>query len=129
MAGVMVVDGPTAEEWAWVRAFIALGKNVAATKAIEFYKELETVQDRLPNFHDELFYEYHQGTLTTQHLGKYMNRHQEWGLQSAENLAALATILTGAPYPYATFHSDVEECMYTSNALHFTRIFNSRSLR
>ncbi len=92
--------GPTAEEWAWVRAFIALGKNVAATKAIEFYKELETVQDRLPNFHDELFYEYHQGTLTTQHLVKYMNRHQEWGLQSAENLAALATILTGAPYPY-----------------------------
>jgi alpha-mannosidase len=95
--------GPTGEEWAWVRAWTASGKNVRPSKAIEFYKDLEKVATRIPNFRDELYFENHRGTLTTHHLVKYMNRYQEWRLQGLENLCSISSIIGNNRYPYERF--------------------------
>jgi alpha-mannosidase len=95
--------GPTGEEWAWVRYFTESGRNVTPSKAIDFYHELDKVADRLPEFHDELYYEFHRATLTTHHLVKYMTRRMEWTLQGLEAIAAIITKIapeTQFRYPY-----------------------------
>jgi alpha-mannosidase len=91
--------GPTGEEWAWVRKFQEYG-NVTPKRAIDFYRDLEKVGNRLPEFHDELYYEFHRATLTTHHLVKYMNRRMEWCLQGLDSLASIVFIQGYYRYPY-----------------------------
>lgn len=92
--------GPTAEEYALIRYWIESGKNVRHVRAIEFFKEIENVEERLPAWRDELYYEFHRATLTTHHLVKFMNRQNEWATLAAESLATLACVLTDFRYPY-----------------------------
>jgi alpha-mannosidase len=96
--------GPGADEWAYVRFMQESGKKVQPSLAINFYKQLEKVADRLPHFHDELYYEFHRATLTTHHLVKYMNRRMEWSLQGWETLAIIISKMTPQyRYPYERF--------------------------
>jgi alpha-mannosidase len=86
--------GPAGEEYARMRLYIDEGKNLKVGTALELFHELEKLADRVPEFHDELYYEFHRGTLTSHHLVKLMNRRSEWMTQSTENLASLMSLLT-----------------------------------
>ncbi|MFX0102049.1 MAG: alpha-mannosidase [Candidatus Hodarchaeota archaeon] len=61
----------------------------------------EKIADRLPVWRDELYYEYHRGTLTTQSLVKRMNRYNEWKLPALEALNVLAKLNAKRDYPTA----------------------------
>ncbi|MBO7385353.1 MAG: alpha-mannosidase, partial [Clostridia bacterium] len=65
----------------------------------QFFKKLETEQDRLPRWVGEMYLEYHQGTLTTQARSKKWNRKTELGLRDAELISAAAETLGGPGYP------------------------------
>jgi alpha-mannosidase len=93
--------GPTGEEFAKVRYGIETGRNLVVSTALKFYKELEKYSDRIPEFHDELYYEYHRGTLSTHHIIKFMNRKMEWTLTGLETLATwIAAMNPEYRYPY-----------------------------
>jgi alpha-mannosidase len=92
--------GPTAEEYAHIRYWMETGKNVRHVRAIEFFHEIENGADRLPEWRDELYFEFHRATLTTHHLVKLMNRQNEWATLATESLATLAGLFTDFRYPY-----------------------------
>ena len=96
--------GPTGEEFARVRYGIETGRNLVISTALQFYTELEKYADRFPEFHDELYYEYHRGTLSTHHILKLMNRKMEWTLTGLENLVTWVSVLDSSyRYPYERF--------------------------
>lgn len=56
--------------------------------------------DAAPSWVGELYLEYHRGTYTSQQRTKSGNRRGEHLLREAELWSAMATVRTGAPYPY-----------------------------
>ncbi|HEX2620032.1 MAG TPA: alpha-mannosidase [Phototrophicaceae bacterium] len=67
----------------------------------EFMDRIDNeIADRLPVWNGEFYFEYHRGTYTSQARNKRNNRKSEILLHDAEFLAAWATLLTGAAYPY-----------------------------
>ncbi len=76
--------------------------KVKLTTNEAFFEDLEkqvTGKPNLPRWVGELYLEYHRGTYTSQARNKKYNRQAEVGLQTAEQVSALATLLTGAAYP------------------------------
>lgn len=59
--------------------------------------------DRLPVWKDELYFEYHRGTMTASPIIKRMNRYFEWTLPAAEKLAITVKEMTGAEFPQPAF--------------------------
>lgn len=60
----------------------------------DFFRRLEaTAGDRLPTWNDELYFELHRGTYTTQSRNKRANRKSEFLLHDAEFLATLAALV------------------------------------
>ncbi|MDR1927887.1 MAG: alpha-mannosidase [Oscillospiraceae bacterium] len=64
----------------------------------EFFAQLPP-QDELPLWNDEMYYEFHRGTYTSQARAKRANRKGELALRQAEIFCAAALRLLGAPYP------------------------------
>ncbi len=91
--------GPTLGEIERQQYLIAKGHTKFATAA-ELYAKLDTYKDRAPVWKDELYLEYHRGTLTTQGGTKRANRESEQLMRTAEVLQSLASI-KGLPYAYA----------------------------
>ncbi|MHA1369580.1 MAG: alpha-mannosidase [Promethearchaeota archaeon] len=88
--------GPTGMEVAVMDKLVE-EKGIKWITATEFFKKkLDPLADRLPTWRDELYYEFHRGTLTTQDLVKRMNRYFEWRLNTVESLLTLASIIKGA---------------------------------
>ncbi|MHA1341792.1 MAG: alpha-mannosidase [Promethearchaeota archaeon] len=84
--------GPTGYEVALMDELCAQ-KGAKWITASEFFsKILEKYRNRLPIWRDELYYEFHRGTLTTQGLVKRMNRFFEWRLSALESLVAILSI-------------------------------------
>ncbi|MHA1699520.1 MAG: glycoside hydrolase family 38 C-terminal domain-containing protein, partial [Promethearchaeota archaeon] len=52
---------------------------------------------------DELYYEFHRGSLTTQTLLKRMNRYFEWNLPAAEGFYTIAKCITSSNIDYNEF--------------------------
>jgi alpha-mannosidase len=66
----------------------------------EFLEKLENESgDKLPDWHGELYFEYHRGTYTSQARNKRNNRKNEYLLHDAEFLAALAALNDDYAYP------------------------------
>jgi alpha-mannosidase len=69
-----------------------------------FFDDLERQvagKRNLPRWVGELYLEHHRGTYTAQGRNKQLNRHSEILLQTAEQLACIAQLRTGASYPLA----------------------------
>ncbi|MDO4272249.1 MAG: glycoside hydrolase family 38 C-terminal domain-containing protein [Eubacteriales bacterium] len=82
-----------------LKAFPGLQKT-EMNSSVSFFEEVECVQDKLPVWNDEMYYEYHRGTYTTQARTKKNNRKAEFAIRRAELLAVLAYVDGGAVYPY-----------------------------
>ncbi|KAK8894152.1 Alpha-mannosidase 2C1 [Tritrichomonas musculus] len=63
--------------------------RLTAPSLTEIFDEIERKKDELPVWDDELYLEYHRGTLTTQEEVKRQNRHIESHLHNCEWLAVL----------------------------------------
>jgi len=87
--------GPTGEEVAVLEHLVAEGKAEWMNVTDYFSKVLEKARGRLPVWADELYYEYHRGTLTTHALVKRMNRYFEWHLGAVEKLVVAAGAMKG----------------------------------
>ena len=71
--------------------------RIARTEA--FYSQVP--EDELPVWNDEMYYEFHRGTYTSQAFVKKSNRKGELGLRQAEMASVLAETLCGLSYPMA----------------------------
>jgi len=67
--------------------------------AQEFFETCETVRGGLPAYRDEMYYENHRGTYTSQAFVKKGNRKGEFLLAGAEAAATAASCFAGAAYP------------------------------
>ena len=67
--------------------------------AESFFREAEQVQDKLPVWNDEMYYEFHRGTYSSQSETKRNNRKGELLLRRTEMACAMAAALTGREYP------------------------------
>lgn len=67
--------------------------------AESFFREAEQVQDKLPVWNDEMYYEFHRGTYSSQSETKKNNRKGELLLRRTEMACAMAAALTGREYP------------------------------
>ncbi|KAJ3842876.1 glycosyl hydrolases family 38 N-terminal domain-containing protein [Lentinula raphanica] len=63
---------------------------------------------KLPNWHGELYLEFHRGTYTSHGSIKKGNRHSEILLRDVEHVATLASIVKSAEYAYPK--SQIDEC-------------------
>lgn len=82
--------GPQGVEVATCRGMVDRG--VATwSNAKEFFEMVTRWKDRLPTWNDELYYEFHRGSLTTQTLVKRMNRFFEWRLPAVEGLCTITS--------------------------------------
>jgi len=84
--------GPTGQEVAIMDQMCEYKKAKWITATDYFVKVLEKYRDKLPIWKDELYYEFHQGTFTTQGLVKRMNRFFEWRLCALESLFTILSI-------------------------------------
>ena len=66
-----------------------------------FFKDAEKVQEKLPVWNDEMYYEFHRGTYTSQARTKKNNRKSELLYRRAEMASIFSLKETGAEYPYA----------------------------
>ncbi len=85
-----------------VQIHLALHKkgHIQLSHAGEYFKTVDDdFGDRLPVWRDELYLEYHRGTMTTTPLIKRMNRFNEWLLPALEKFALLAAHSADAQYP------------------------------
>lgn len=98
-------SGPLGQEVAEFRKYVDRGFFEGWTTAHEHMARVAAIGDRLPVWVDEIYYEYHRGTLTTQHLVKRMNRRLENDIQALENLATVAHLAAGPDieYPHEGF--------------------------
>ncbi len=81
--------GPQGVEVATCRGMVERGVATWSNSE-EFFEIVARWKDRLPAWDDEIYYEFHRGSLTTQTLAKRMNRYFEWTLPFAEALATIA---------------------------------------
>ena len=81
--------------------------KVKLTTNEAFFEDLERQvagNPMLPRWVGELYLEYHRGTYTSQGRNKKFNRQAEILLQTAEQVASLALLTTGAAYPQAAIN-------------------------
>ena len=65
----------------------------------EFFQAATENLEELPEWNDELFFDRHRGTYTTQALIKKSNRKAELALRRTEIAASIRSICLGIPYP------------------------------
>ncbi len=93
-------SGPMGQEVAEMRKLVEQGILAGWTTAHQHFAKLKPYGDTLPTWADEIYYEYHRGTLTTQHYVKRMNRKNENVLGALEILASLLSISGNGSYPH-----------------------------
>ncbi len=69
------------------------------TFVADFFRGTEDVKDEIPTFNDELVYENHRGTFTSQAFIKKNNRRGEFLFRNAEFANVLSNTLLGDEYP------------------------------
>lgn len=93
-------SGPMGQEVAEMRKLVQHGLLAGWTTAHQHFAKLKSYGDSLPTWADEIYYEYHRGTLTTQHLVKRMNRKNENLFGTLEILAAVLAMSGKSSYPH-----------------------------
>lgn len=94
--------GPTKwmlENYQRYKNFPGLPKARMAT-AKEFFDEVAPYQSQLPEWNDEMYYECHRGTYTSQAFVKKNNRMLEQLLRKAEIICTTANVYLGMEYPH-----------------------------
>ena len=81
-----------------LKDFPGLPKSEFAT-AESFFKEAEKCENDLSVWNDEMYYEFHRGTYTSQANVKKNNRKGEYFLRKTEIACTMAKILLGKEYP------------------------------
>jgi alpha-mannosidase len=74
-------------------------------RAEDFFRETDTCRDDLPVWNDEMYYENHRGTYTSQARTKRNNRKGEFLLRNTEMASTMATAECGFEYPAAGLES------------------------
>lgn len=84
----------------------------------DFFKEAEKVKDKLPTWYDEMYYENHRGTYSSQAILKKYNRQSEFLLTRLEALCVILENETGEKYP----KKEIERIwkMFLKNQFHDT---------
>lgn len=85
-----------------LKSFPGLPRLELATSE-SYFRDAEPVMEALPVWNDEMYYEFHRGTYTSQAHVKKNNRKAELLYRQAEMASVLAAQETGAPYPYDEF--------------------------
>jgi len=110
--------GPQGIEMAFFRAFAERGYVKWKTTA-ETFAELAKYSDRLPVWKDELYYQFHRGSLTSQVSVKRMNRYYEWVLPQLEGLYGIIDILDpgklGKESVYRSFYTEPKDQIQTAD--------------
>ena len=73
------------------------------TTSRNFFESVDHLQDKLPVWNDEMYYEFHRGTYTTQANVKKNNRKGEFLYRQAEMMNVFAGQDAGTAYPYDKF--------------------------
>lgn len=81
-----------------LKDFPGLPQSEFATSE-SFFEEAEKVQETLPVWNDEMYYEFHRGTYTSQANTKKNNRKGELLLRRTEIACSMASELLGKAYP------------------------------
>ena len=81
-----------------LRDFPGLPESGFAT-AVSFFDDVNGASADLPVWNDEMYYEFHRGTYTSQANNKKSNRKNELLLRKTEIACAMANVLCGAEYP------------------------------
>ena len=105
--------GPTSwmlENYQRYKQFPGLPRARMST-AETFFDEVSHLQDRLPVWNDEMYYENHRGTYTSQAFVKKNNRQMEQLLRKAEIICATANVYLGEPYPFDEIRSAWEDML------------------
>jgi alpha-mannosidase len=110
--------GPQGVEMAYYRGFAERG-YVKWASTREIFEELSKYRDRLPVWNEELYYQYHRGSLTTQTMMKRMNRFFEWNLPVLEGIYSIVTsISSSALDSFKTFYTEPDvQIPTTSNPI------------
>lgn len=82
-----------------LKDFPALPRLELSTAA-DFFEDAEQVADQLPVWNDEMYYEYHRGTYSSQADTKKNNRRCEQLYRRAEIASVFAYEEAGSEYPY-----------------------------
>lgn len=85
-----------------LKNFPGLPKLEMATSE-SYFQDADAVLPELPVWNDEMYYEFHRGTYTSQANVKKNNRKAELLYRQAEMASVLASVETGAAYPYDDF--------------------------
>ncbi|KAJ3983926.1 glycosyl hydrolases family 38 N-terminal domain-containing protein [Lentinula detonsa] len=85
---------------------ISMGHSV--DEFFEHLLETTSTGKKLPNWHGELYLEFHRGTYTSHGSIKKGNRHSEILLRDVEHVATLASILRSTEYTYPK--GKIDEC-------------------
>ena len=72
------------------------------TTAADFFQDAQAVEDKLPVWNDEMYYEFHRGTYTSQANNKKNNRLCELLYRRAEIASVFANDACHLAYPYET---------------------------
>ncbi len=81
-----------------LKNFPGLPKSEFAT-SLSFFEAAEACEDKLDVWNDEMYYEFHRGTYTSQARTKKNNRKGELLLRKTEMACAMAQALLGREYP------------------------------
>jgi len=81
-----------------LKDFPGLPKSEFAT-SVSFFEDAEKIQSDLPVWNDEMYYEFHRGTYTSQADTKKNNRKGELLLRRTEIACTMAHILLSRDYP------------------------------
>ncbi len=82
-----------------LKSFPGLQKTELNT-SVSFFDSVNSIADKLPVWNNEMYYEFHRGTYTSQARTKKHNREAELGMRQAEMLAAIAKDRYETDYPY-----------------------------
>lgn len=99
--------GPTrdmleiAQRWQASPVFPVLESASALTYLQQLEQSVNTAEQPLPIWNDELYLEFHRGCYTSHADQKWFNRRSEDWLYEAELYATIAYLLTDTPYPAA----------------------------
>lgn len=85
-----------------LKNFPGLPKLELATSE-SYFEDAEAVQEELPVWNDEMYYEFHRGTYTSQANVKKNNRKSELLYRQAEMASVFSAAEAGTEYPYDSF--------------------------
>ncbi len=90
--------------------------KIEMSTSLDYFKGTDKVSDEIPVWNDEMYYEHHRGTYTSQAKTKKNNRKSELLYRQAEMSSVISGIYAGKEYPYSDFLTGYKKLL--SNQFH-----------